>query len=355
MTLENDALCGLSEKALHDEMTDFLSARGHKKFRIKQLIHWLYHGFAEDFQGMGNLPAALREALAQSYRLHALTLDRSVASRDGARKFLFLTADGLPVESVLLPVPDGATYCLSVSSGCPLACAFCATGTFFNRHLDAGEMVDQYLRLRGMTGDDPHFSGIVFMGMGEPSLNWPAVSATLAIFRDLAGIGARRVTVSTVGDPGMIRALGEAFPQVKLAVSLHAATDELRRWIVPAARKTSLAELMAACRQHGTATAGKRITFEYVLLAGVNDRLQDAQALSDLLAGMPAAVNLIPFNPFPGTLFSRPDDEAVARFHGAVQERFRGEVTVRKSLGSDASAACGQLGAGISPSGSAGG
>ena len=273
-----------------------------------------------------------------------LTLDR-VRKICTSCKFIFMGDNDAPVESVLLPAPDGATYCLSVACGCPVGCAFCASGTFFRRHLAAGEILDQYLLMRAISGDDPPFSGIVLMGMGEPLLNWRGTRGFLEDMTRNAGVGARRITVSTVGVPRGIAALGESFPQVKLAVSLHAADDALRRRLVPYAARVNLRALMAACRRHAELTRGRRITFEYVLLAGVNDRAEDAARLASLVRGLPAAVNLIPFNPTAQGVFARPSDAAVEAFARALRRRFRGEVVVRRSLGAGVHAACGQLGA----------
>ena len=340
------ALTALTGNELEARLDAFLAERGEPAFRTAQIVSWVYDRFARSFETMSNLPRRLREALEAGFRLHGLRVDREVMADDGSCKTLLVTHDAFPVESVCLPVSDGATYCLSVSSGCPLGCAFCVSGKFFNRQLSAGEIVDQYLLMRHLRGDDPPFSGIVLMGMGESFLNWKATSAFLETLRDRCGVGARRITVSTVGVPDGIEALGRQFPQVKLAVSLHAARNDLRRRIMPYAAKASLSQIMAACRQYAAETHGRRITFEYILLAGVNDAAADARDLAMLLSGLPAAINLIPFNPYPGAPFERPDDAAVARFKAALCRQFRGAVTIRRSLGSTAAAACGQLGLG---------
>jgi 23S rRNA (adenine2503-C2)-methyltransferase len=290
---------------------------------------------------MTDLPRSLREELEDSFRVHGLCLEKEVVAEDGARKFLLRTEESHPVESVCLPASDGATGCLSVASGCPLSCAFCASGRFYNGALRGGEIVDQYLLMRALGAE---LTGIVLMGMGEPLLNWAATRAFLITLRDACGVGARRITVSTVGIPAGMEALGKEFPQVKLAVSLHAPRDDLRRRLIPYAKTVSLAALMEACRRHVDLTGGRRITFEYVLLSGVNDGPAEARGVAALLGGLPAWVNLIPGNPFPGSPFVRPSEEAVAAFRETLCKHFRGEVTVRRSLGVTAGAACGQLG-----------
>ncbi len=338
-------LTGLDRDAFSRRLSAFLRKHGQPDFRKDQIAGWIYRKFVPDFAAMRTIPASLRGELEKAFTLHPLTLDRRTDSDDGATKFLFATQDARPVESVVLPVSDGATYCLSVSSGCPLRCSFCLSGTFFHRHLKAAEIIDQYLLLRSSTGDTPRFSGIVLMGMGEPLLNWEETRRFLRIIHQMGGVGARRITVSTVGVEGRIEMLGKSFPQVKLAVSLHAPTQELRTQLVPYSASFPLQDLLAACRKYAALTNGNRITFEYVLLAGVNDTEEHARRLGGLLQKLPAAVNLIPYNGFPGSGFRRPSMQQVHRFQGAARRAFHGEVTIRKSLGGGAQAACGQLGA----------
>ncbi len=333
------ALTGFGSGALSAHLDAFLRERRQPSFRRGQITQWIYQRHARDFQAMTDLPHSLREELQDSFRVHALRLEQEVVASDGARKYLFRTDESYPVESVRLPAPDGETGCLSVASGCPLSCAFCASGRFYNRPLRDGEIVDQYLLMEGS-----NLSGIVLMGMGEPLLNWEATRRFLITIRDACAVGARRITVSTVGVPAGIEALGSEFPQVKLAVSLHAPRDDLRRRLMPYAKTVPLARLLEACRRHVELTGGRRITFEYVLLRGINDDPAEARGVARLLRGLPACVNLIPGNPFPGSPFRRPDDGAVDRFRQALAKHVRGEVTVRRSLGTAAGAACGQLG-----------
>ena len=337
-------LTGFDSREFDSELGEFLRRRGEPAFRRNQIREWIYGKFAGDFEAMSNLPRRLREALGESFRIHALRPEGKVTAVDGASKFLFLTDEGFPVESVRLPAPDGATYCLSTASGCPVGCRFCASGKFFNRFLSGGEILDQFLLMRAQAAEEVPFDGIVLMGMGEPFLAPRETGRFLEAIRSECGVGSRRITVSTVGVPEGIEELGRTFPQVKLAISLHAPRDELRTRLVPYARKVSLDKLFRALRNYARATGGRRITFEYVLLAGVNDGEREALETARLLKGLPAVVNLIPFNPFPGSPFARPGPKAIGRFRQTLARNFSGEVTVRRSLGASAGAACGQLG-----------
>ncbi len=344
MSASMTALTELPAKDARACLGQVLAEAGQPAYRAGQIIEWVYVHGARSFDEMHNLPRALRASLAARFRVHALTWEREAPAGDGVCKHLLTTSDGHPVESVMLPVPDGATYCLSVASGCPIGCGFCASGSFFRRFLLPGEIIDQYLLMKSVSGNEPPFSGIVLMGMGEPLLNWKGTGGFLRAIGEDCGVGARRITVSTVGVPEKIEELGREFPQVKLAVSLHATEDAVRASLIPAAAKMPLAALIAACRAHVELTGGKRITFEYALLAGVNDRPADAPRLAALLRGLPAAVNLIPYNPVAGAPFLRPTDAAVDAFAVALRRVFPGEVTIRRSLGGSAEAACGQLG-----------
>jgi 23S rRNA (adenine2503-C2)-methyltransferase len=340
------ALAHLDGQGFRSSLGDFLSSRGERPFRVGQIAEWIFRRCVQDFEAMRTLPRTLRTDLEAAFRVHGLRLEQSTASADGARKYLFRTDESHPVESVRLPASDGTTYCLSVSCGCPLSCAFCASGRFFHRSLSSGEIMDQFLLMRALSQDTPPFGGVVLMGMGEPLVTWDTTRGFLAALRGLCKVGARRITVSTVGVPDGIEALAREFPQVKLAVSLHASRDELRRELMPYARTVSLEAIMHACRRYVELTHGRRITFEYVLLAGVNDSTADAQTLGALLKGLPAAVNLIPFNHFPGSSFVRPSGAEITAFAAALRRHFRGQVTLRRSLGAAAGAACGQLGVG---------
>jgi len=337
-------LTALRAEETRRRLEAFLAEMGAPAYRARQILAWVYDRGARSFEEMRDLPRELRAALAERFAVHSLRRERETPAGDEACKHLFLTREGYPVESVGIPVPGGATYCLSVASGCPVGCGFCASGAFFHRFLAPGEILDQYLLMKAAGGRTPAPSGIVLMGMGEPLLNWRGTRGFLAAIGADCAVGARRITVSTVGVPGRLEALGREFPQVKLAVSLHAAEDSVRAALIPSAARMPIAALMAACRAYAELTHGRRITFEYVLLAGVNDGPRAAAALAALLKGLPAAVNLIPYNPVAGAAFARPAEAAVAAFAAALRARFTGAVTLRRSLGGAANAACGQLG-----------
>ena len=295
---------------------------------------------------MTDLPRAFRQALEQeawSERLEVLQIRHA---RDGTVKALLnLLGPGRPaaVESVLMPHRGRLTLCVSTQAGCPVGCAFCATGRMgLVRQLSAREIAGQVLWARFAADRWP--SHVVFMGMGEPLANYPAVRAAIDLVRapDGFGIGVRRLTLSTVGlVPGILRLAAEPKLQVGLAVSLHAADDELRSQLVPLNRAYPLAELMRACRQYVEATH-RRLTFEYVLLKGVNDDAAQARQVARLVAGMLCHVNVIPYNPVAGLPFQTPEAERVERFAGWLRERGVA-VTVRWSRGADIEAACGQL------------
>ncbi len=306
------------------------------------------HG-ARSFDEMKNVPAAVREFLEQNYRWGGVVeaLDETRGENDGAVKFLLALEDGLAIECVLMPSEDYWTLCVSSQVGCPLRCAFCLTGLVgLRRNLDAAEIVDQalwarrYLKERG----DPHpLRNLVLMGMGEPLLNADAVIAALRLLiqPDGADFSPRRITVSTVGILPGLEKLGASELGVKLAISLNATDEETRRAIMPISRKYPLAYVLAACRQYPL-TQRRRITFEYVLLSGVNDTSEDARRLAELLRGMPCKINLIPFNENPALPFRRPPDERINAFGEYLAAR-NFTATVRYSKGPDIAAACGQL------------
>lgn len=310
---------------------------------------------------MTDLPAALRQALAEPAWAERLQVQQLRQARDGTVKALLnLTGPArraAAIEAVLMPHRDRLTLCVSTQAGCPVGCAFCATGLMgLVRQLTAREIAGQVLWARWAAGRWP--SHVVFMGMGEPLANYEAVRAAIDLMRAPHGfgIGVRRLTLSTAGlVPGIRRLAGEPGLQVGLAVSLHAADDELRSRLVPLNRAYPLGELMAACRQYVEATR-RRLTFEYVLLRGVNDDAAQARQLARLVAGMLCHINIIPYNPVPGLPFERPPAQQVQRFAGWLQE-LGVAVTVRWSKGADIEAACGQLraaGAMASVAGSAG-
>jgi 23S rRNA (adenine2503-C2)-methyltransferase len=303
---------------------------------------------------MTNMTKPLRAALAERFSISRPAVSRDFDSIDGTHKWLIRLADGNEVETVHIPEEDRGTLCVSSQIGCTLTCKFCHTGTQrLVRNLGPGEIVGQIMLARDHLGEWPsaeqptiyerQLSNIVMMGMGEPLYNFDNVAAALKIVMDGEGIAIsrRRITLSTAGVVPMIRRCGEELG-VGLAVSLHAVRDDLRNEIVPLNRKYPLAELLAACRDYPGVRNSRRITFEYVMLADVNDSAADARELVRLIAGIPAKVNLIPFNPWPGAPFERSSDEAIERFAEIVRNAGY-PSPVRTPRGADIMAACGQL------------
>ena len=305
-------------------------------YRARQVWEWTARG-ASGYAEMTNLPRPLREELGSEVPFSTLTVEAERESRDGTVKTLFRTADGHPVEAVLMRYRDGRrSLCLSSQSGCPLTCTFCATGTMaFGRNLTTSEILDQALHFRRLTEVDH----AVFMGMGEPMLNLDEVLGAARRLPDL-GITHRRTTISTVGWlPGLRRFVDEMDEPIRLALSLHAPDDELRSRIMPVNDRYPIADVVAECRRHVEATR-RRVFVEYVMLAGVNDAPEQAQALSELLGREHFKVNLIPYNPT--GLFDGSPRERIATFRHEL-ERARVPVTVRLTRGRDIEAACGQL------------
>lgn len=326
-------------------LSAWLEARSERSYRTSQTIDWIYRQQVNTWREMTNLPTVLREGMTESFRFPSVEPGEIRESNDGTQKFLWNLIDGESIESVLIPFSDRDTVCISSQAGCALACTFCATGKFgFRRNLTAGEMVDQVRRLIRLRDRDDVGVNVVFMGMGEPLLNWENVRTALTTMIDARGldIGARRITVSTVGYPEKIAALAEMFPQVRLAVSLHAARDDVRDEIVPLNRRYPVRELMAACRVWQTET-GKILTFEYIHLPEVNDRPEDIEAMSRALRGLRAKINLMRYNPIDGAQYRRPADGETEHFRDRLAHATGTKVTVRKSRGLDIEGACGQL------------
>jgi 23S rRNA (adenine2503-C2)-methyltransferase len=316
-----------------------LRERGEPSFRARQVWEWAARG-AADYAAMTNLSLALRDELASAVPFSTLSLETERESRDGTLKALFRTADGHPVEAVLMRYRDGRrSLCLSSQSGCPLTCTFCATGAMaFGRNLTASEILDQALNFRRLERVDH----CVFMGMGEPMLNLDEVLAAARRLPDL-GITHRRTTISTVGWlPGLRRFVDEVDEPIRLALSLHAADDELRSRIMPVNVRYPIADVVAECRRQAIATR-RRVFVEYVLLAGVNDAPEQGRALASLLGGEHFKVNLIPYNPA-GGLYEGSSRDRIAAFRHEL-EQARVPVTVRLTRGRDIEAACGQLAA----------
>lgn len=339
-------LVGLSREELETEVTSI----GLEKFRARQLWHWIYHRGATDFAVMTTLAKPVRERLAEAYVVARPTVSMDQKSADGTRKWLLRMPDGQEVESVHIPEEDRGTLCVSSQVGCTLTCRFCHTGTQrLVRNLTAAEIVAQVMLARDMLDEWPAppdgrmISNIVMMGMGEPLFNYENVAKALKIVMDGEGIAIskRRITLSTSGVVPMMKRCGEEL-NVNLAVSLHAVTDELRDLIMPINRKYPLAELMAACRDYPGLSNARRITFEYVMLKGINDSPADARALVKLLEGVPAKINLIPFNPWPGAPYERSTDRAIQIFGDLVNNAGYASP-VRTPRGEDIMAACGQL------------
>jgi 23S rRNA (adenine2503-C2)-methyltransferase len=336
-------ILGLSPEELDASLGRVLEAAGEPKFRLAQLRDWLYQRTPADFAGMSDLPKRLRLKLDESFRLHPLGKLLERRSLDGTRKFLWSGSDVSNLESVIIPERERTTYCISTQAGCPVKCTFCATGHGgFQGQLTAAEIVDQVLLLRLLSGLPP--TNIVYMGMGEPLLNFEAVARSLEILTGAGGMnfGARRVTVSTVGVPERIRELGRRFPQVKLALSLHAARPGLRDEIIPLNRKYPLAEVLDAASEHAAAT-GKLVTLEYILLPGVNDSAADAREVAAIARRLPSRINLIGYNPFPGGPYAKPAVRRLTTFRRWLEKGFPGAVTIRRSRGEDILGACGQL------------
>ncbi len=322
-------------------------------YRADQVVDWVFRKGVYDFTEMLNLPVELRTGLAQRYSVEPPSINRSFESEDGTQRYLLGLADGLSVEAVTMPYEDRVTLCLSSQVGCRFACRFCQTGVMgLARSLTAGEIVGQVLRLRTELNAPDLPVNIVFMGQGEPLDNAESVSQAIGGLQDPSGPGLswRRITLSTVGVVPEIKRLAELGAQrPRLAISLNASTDEVRSEIMPVNRKWPISELLAAIRSLSWRTR-ERVTFEYVLLAGVNDHPEDAQRLGELLRGLPAKVNLIPWNELAGLPYERPSARAIEQFRLQV---LRGglDALVRYSRGTDIAAACGQLHAAVARSG----
>ena len=332
------------------ELAAALAAIGLPAFRAAQLWHWIYRRGATSFDRMTTLAKPLRRELARRFAIARPAVERDLASADGARKWLLRFADGRLAETVHIPEADRGALCLSSQVGCALTCRFCHTGTQpLVRNLTASEILGQIMVARDRCGEWPaareprRLSHLVMMGMGEPLYNYDNMRAALDIAMDAAGIGVgrRRVTLSTAGVAPRIRDVGRDLG-VRLAVSLHAVTDELRDRLVPLNRKYGIEALLAACRDYPGARNARRITFEYAMLKDVNDSPADARALARLIRGIPAKVNLIPFNPWPGAPYECSTDRAIAAFAG-VLNRAGYTAPVRTPRGRDIMAACGQL------------
>lgn len=326
------------------ELEEALTALGVPGFHGRQLFAWIYARGVTRFDQMTDLPAPLREQLTARFTISTPGLESTQTSADGTAKFLLRLADGRQVEAVYIPDTPAQTFCISTQVGCAMACAFCLTGKMgLIRNLTAGEIAGQVRVLAHETGLAKSTFNIVLMGMGEPLHNYDATMKALKILADERGLGLhpKRVTLSTVGLVPALERLSTESVMPNLAISLHATTDESRSALVPLNKRYDLKALLDACRRFPVSRRA-RITFEYVMLAGVNDTPEDARRLVRLLAGIRGKVNLLPLNEAPGIPFRRPDDAHVNSFARILSERGV-RVSVRKSRGRDIRAACGQL------------
>ena len=334
----------LSLEALSEKLAEW----GEPRFRAKQLWTWIYEKRAASFDDMTDLPKPLRDRLSQQMTLGSLTMETEQTSTDGTVKRLYRLADDQLIESVLMEYDDDRrTACISTQAGCAMGCVFCATGQMgFGRHLTAGEIFEQaMLFARDLEKRGERLSNVVLMGMGEPFHNYDAsIAAVRRLMTDL-GIGARHITISTVGLVPMIRRFADEGLQVRLAISLHAATDAEREALLPVNRRYPLADLLAACRYY-VETTGRRISFEWTLIHGSNDTPEQAHALGALLSGLMCHVNVIPLNPTTG--FDG-DPSAPARIEAFIDILASYDVpaTVRIRRGIDIDAGCGQLKANV--------
>ena len=321
-----------------------LVERKEPSYRAKQIWQWLFQKRAATFAEMTNLSVTLRDRLAEDFTIGRLKVLRQAVSKDGTKKFLFGLTDGHSIESVLIPETKRLTLCVSSQAGCGFGCAFCATAVLgLQRNLRASEILDQILEASRSLAHDQRITHVVLMGMGEPLANYAETIKALDTMTDTSwgiGISPRRITLSTVGLIPQIEKLMEE-TKVNLAISLHAATDELRGQLMPVNRKYSLQQLMDCCRSLPIPRR-KRITFEYVLLRGVNDSADDAKALCQLLHGIRCKVNVIPFNPHPGSSYQRPDNAEVEKFEQVLRAHGL-QINIRRPRGDDIQAACGQL------------
>ena len=329
-------------------MTAWFAEHGEKPFRAKQVLRWIYKNGESDFDAMSDLAISLRDKLKQLACIQTPKVMREETATDGTRKWLLDVGTGNAVETVFIPEEGRGTLCVSTQAGCALDCAFCSTGKQgFNRNLSTAEIIGQVWWANHELGKNEEgnwpVTNVVMMGMGEPLLNFDSTVSALRLMLDdhCYGLSRRRVTVSTSGVVPSMDRLRDECP-VALAISLHAPNDELRNVLVPINQKYPLKELMAACLRYLEKAPRDFVTFEYVMLAGVNDRPQDARELIALVRDVPCKFNLIPFNPFPQAPYRRSDMETVKHFRDILMQA-NIVTTIRKVRGDDIAAACGQL------------
>ena len=337
-------LLSLTPDELRASLEAHFQGRGQPTYRAKQVERWVFEGLAGSIEEMSNLPAAERKALSECFVLAEPEVQKVAVSKDRTVKHLWRLADGELVESVLIPSWKRLTLCISSQAGCAMGCTFCATGWGgFDRQLTPGEIVSQYRASRRWAEEHGYgaISNIVYMGMGEPLANRKAVHPSLTILNQGYGVGARRITVSTVGVVPGILELAERPEQFRLALSLHAPESQLRQELIPLEKRYPLTEVMAALARFDDA-GGKRITFEYTMIRGVNDDLRLAPQLAELAAQARAFVNLIPYNPIPYKDWEPSGPETLEEFSRILEERGV-SVAIRETRGRDIDAACGQL------------
>jgi 23S rRNA (adenine2503-C2)-methyltransferase len=332
------------KKLSSPELELLLEGLGQPRWRVDEIRRWLYHGGTKEISAMTSLPGELRERLAADFRISLPAVTGREKAGDGTIKLCLELEDGAPCESVLIAGEGRFTQCLSSQSGCPLGCTFCQTGRMgLRRSLTASEIVDQWLVAAAEAGEEARISNLVYMGMGEPLLNYRALRESVEIFTADwgAGLSPSRITVSTAGIVPAIDRMGREMPSVNLAVSLNAPEDSLRDRLMPVNRTYPLAVLMDALRRYPERR--RRLTIEYVLLGKTNDSPVMARKLARLLRGLRCKVNLIPFNPHSGLPFSAPSEEAIQRFQDVLKQAGY-TAPVRRSKGAEVAAACGQLG-----------
>lgn len=326
-----------------EKLTSFVASLGEKPFRAKQLYEWMHKKLASDYDEMTNLPKSLKEKLLQSAAFTSLVVvDEKISQIDGTRKYLFSLSDGNIIESVLMKYNHGNSVCISSQVGCRMGCRFCAsTLDGLERNLTASEMLDQIYRIQKLTVE--RVSNVVVMGSGEPMDNYDNLIDFIRLLTDENGlnISQRNITVSTCGIVPGIKKLADEDLQITLALSLHAPNDEVRKTLMPIAKRYSLSEVLPACQEYFEKT-GRRLTFEYSLVSGVNDNLKEAKALADLLKGINGHVNLIPVNPIKERDYVQSDRKAILDFKNYLEKNGI-NVTIRREMGRDINGACGQL------------
>lgn len=327
-----------------EDVQQWCAEQGHKPFRAKQILEWAYRHGAASFDAMSNLPKKLRQTLADGFNLYQTEIETRQESNDGTVKLLLRWPDGSSSECVMIPDGKRRTACISSQVGCPVKCTFCASGIDgLERNLTAGQIVEQAMRISQVCGPNARLSNVVYMGLGEPLANYDAmIHSVRTINADWGmGIGARKITVSTVGLPSRIHQLADDPLQITLAISLHAPDDALRRTLIPWAERVTIAELTAAANAYFY-KKGREVTLEYILLAGVNDHIDHARQLAKIARNMRSNVNLIRYNPVDDLGYDRPGAPATIAFQKVLQNHGV-TVHVRRSRGTDIDGACGQL------------